>query len=184
MKKILILIILLGFNSCESIDQYSSAQGSLTRKNAHIVHEICVTLDLKQEKDGVYKSSDGVCVVTGDYPMTREGEQCKSKVHCEIEEMREARLQRVIKENQRFMTNLEILEKLPKCKGLNGGEKSKVVYKNDKPYCILKRSDKAAAAASRVYSEKLKADMKELNRTDPVKNSPNSEPIARTLRTK
>lgn len=94
MRKILILITLLGFNSCKNIDQHGSEPDLFfTKKNAPIVREICETLDFKQAKDGVYKSSDGECVVTGDYPVVREGERCQSKMHCEIEELRAARLQ-------------------------------------------------------------------------------------------
>ncbi len=143
MKKVLILIILLFFNSCKNIEPHNSEQDLiLTKKNAHIVQDICGILDLKKEKDGVYKSSDGVCVVTGDYAVTREGEKCKNKMHCEIEEMREARLQHVLEEQESMLKAAKIIEKLPTCKGLNGGEKPQIVYKKDQPYCILPKRRK------------------------------------------
>lgn len=143
MKKILIIIILLGFNSCKNIDQHGSEPDLIfTKKNAQIVHEICETLDFKQAKDGVYKSSDGECVVTGDYPVVREGERCQSKMHCEIEELRAARLQSAREWGESIIKTAEIIEKLPRCKGLNGGEKAKIVYKNDQPYCFLPKRRK------------------------------------------
>lgn len=172
MKKFLILIMSLGFNSCKSPTQPDTYKS----RYAAIVSDTCKTLDRKQERDGVYKTSKGECVVIADY-MVKEGEQCKSEIQCEVEAMRQARLQRVINQNEQDLANLEILEKMPICLGLKGGENSRVAYTKAQGYCLLKRSKEAQIAASRAYKEKLRALEEESKKNDPVRKNPTQEPI-------
>lgn len=187
MKKFLILIVLLGALSCKSPSmQITKTQPDSiveTYKNRFATTpwwaDICKNLDKKQEGEGVYKTSEGECVSIADYMVKEVGQQCNGKIQCEVEEMREARLQRVKNETKQFYADMEILAKLPICKGLKGGEKSKVLLQTQ-GYCLLPRSNEATIAAVRAYDKKLRTELEEENKKYPVKRNANQKPISRT----
>lgn len=179
MKKILILIILLSFNSCKKTMQSDPTIGTYFKdKFADIFDNTCNNLDKKQERDGMYKTSKGDCVFIADVLALKEGEICNSEIQCEVEEFKEARLQSAISEHNEFAEAVIMLAKLPTCKVQNriGGAHTEILYKNNEPFCILRRSAKAVESADRAYNNKLER----LKKTNPVKNNHNSEPIKNT----
>ena len=179
MKKILILIILLSFNSCKKTIQNDPTIGTYFKdKFADNFDNTCNNLDKKQERDGMYKTSKGDCVFIADVLALKEGERCNSEIQCEVEEFKETRLQNYIREYNEFAEAVIMLAELPTCKVQDriGGEHTEILYKNNEPFCILRRSAKAVESARRAYSKKLEG----LKKTNPVKNSYNSEPIKNT----
>jgi len=179
MKKILILIILLSFNSCKKTIQNDPTIGTYFKdKFADNFDNTCNNLDKKQERDGMYKTSKGDCVFIADVLALKEGERCNSEIQCEVEEFKETRLQNYMREYNGFAEAVIMLAELPTCKVQDyiGGEHTEILYKNNEPFCILRRSAKAVESARRAYSKKLEG----LKKTNPVKNSYNSEPIKNT----